>query len=168
MSFELTERDQGNVEYLKGLDAVRERSNQVYAKAERNQLTNFDLNFAQIPSIVDYIVDLIKSVYPDLSLIPPHGRLNHFGVNQVDRIAQLEREIKQLSGPQEDHLELSRRLVDLVVVSVLLDAGAGMSWKYTESDGSISNKSEGKSPFSNLFSGVNSCARLGGGLVGYV
>lgn len=31
-----------------------------------------------------------------------------------------------------DDLECSRRLVDLFLVSVLLDAGAGDVWKYTE------------------------------------
>lgn len=40
--------------------------------------------------------------------------------------------------------EKARRLVDLTVVSVLLDAGAGNVWKYTEvSSGKVFSRSEG-------------------------
>jgi hypothetical protein len=43
-----------------------------------------------------------------------------------------------------DTKEEARRLVDLVVVSVLLDAGAGNIWKYTEDQsGQIFTRSEG-------------------------
>jgi hypothetical protein len=43
-----------------------------------------------------------------------------------------------------DSRELSRRLVDLVVVSVLLDAGAGDRWRYTEEGtGQVLGRSEG-------------------------
>lgn len=43
-----------------------------------------------------------------------------------------------------DKVEVSRRLVDLVVVSVLLDAGAGDAWKYTEEGtGIVLSRSEG-------------------------
>ncbi len=43
-----------------------------------------------------------------------------------------------------DDRELARRLVDLVVVSVLLDAGAGDRWRYTEEGtGQTLGRSEG-------------------------
>lgn len=43
-----------------------------------------------------------------------------------------------------DELEISRRLVDLVVTSVLLDAGAGNVWKYREpGTGFEAGRSEG-------------------------
>jgi hypothetical protein len=43
-----------------------------------------------------------------------------------------------------DQREVARRLVDLVVVSVLLDAGAGDAWKYSEeSTGITIGRSEG-------------------------
>jgi len=34
-----------------------------------------------------------------------------------------------------DELEKARRLVDLMVVSVLMDAGAGNDWKYSPKEG---------------------------------
>lgn len=40
--------------------------------------------------------------------------------------------------------ELTKRLIDLILVSVLLDAGAGNLWKYTEADtGDVYSRSEG-------------------------
>lgn len=43
-----------------------------------------------------------------------------------------------------DQREQARRLVDLVTVSVLLDAGAGDAWKYQEADTGITlSRSEG-------------------------
>jgi len=39
--------------------------------------------------------------------------------------------------------EKIRRLVDLVTVSVLLDAGTGKNWKYIDHHGHVLNRSEG-------------------------
>merc|ERR1719161_2282779 len=51
----------------------------------------------------------------------PHSRLRHFECGELDKILQSWR---------CDATEKARRLVDLVTVSVLLDAGAGSNWKY--------------------------------------
>merc|ERR1712048_730982 len=40
-------------------------------------------------------------------------------------------------------MEKVRRLIDLATVSVLLDAGAGPTWQYTKSDGTLRTRSEG-------------------------
>ena len=43
-----------------------------------------------------------------------------------------------------DDKEICRRLIDLFLVSVLLDAGAGNFWKYTEPEsGQVFTRSEG-------------------------
>jgi hypothetical protein len=42
-----------------------------------------------------------------------------------------------------DLKEIVKRLLDLFVVSVLLDAGAGDGWKFTTKDGGLFNRSEG-------------------------
>ena len=50
---------------------------------------------------------------------------------------------KALSSPP-DQLETAKRVIDLFLVSVLLDAGAGNEWKYTEKEsGESYNRSEG-------------------------
>jgi hypothetical protein len=48
--------------------------------------------------------------------------------NGKDRIQPLIDEWRQTTAP----IEIARRLIDLFVVSVLLDAGAGPAWKYRE------------------------------------
>lgn len=56
-----------------------------------------------------------------------HCRRNHFTTAGNDRIAKL------LSDPAfPGQKEQAKALIDLYLVSVLLDAGAGPNWKYTE------------------------------------
>ncbi|KAF9082452.1 hypothetical protein BGX23_012452 [Mortierella sp. AD031] len=108
------------VAYLKSLPAVRERAEQVYAKAQDNQLKHFDVDFARLSDVAKFVVSLIKRDYDakDIPNIPPHTRLRHFDVGQKDRIQQL---CESWKG-RIDNIETVRRLVDLIVVSVLLDA----------------------------------------------
>ncbi len=78
---------------------------------------------------------------PDYASIPPHGRWQHFNVGGKDRISHLLQ-----SWPQTtvDAPERTRRLIDLFLVSVLLDAGAGTSWSYkSKENGRIYKRSEG-------------------------
>jgi hypothetical protein len=72
--------------------------------------------------------------------IPPHGRYQHFCVGGRDRIAQL-----LSTWPSDvDSTERCRRLIDLFLVSVLLDAGAGTQWSYKSNEnGRIYRRSEG-------------------------
>jgi hypothetical protein len=77
---------------------------------------------------------------PDYASIPPHGRWQHFNAGGRDRIAEL-----SSSWPQEiDPSERCRRLIDLFLVSVLLDAGAGTAWSYkSKQNGRVYKRSEG-------------------------
>lgn len=77
---------------------------------------------------------------PDYSSIPPHGRWQHFEVGGRPRITQLLQ-----SWPSSlDSTERTKRLVDLFLVSVLLDAGAGTKWTYTSKEnGKSYSRSEG-------------------------
>jgi Protein of unknown function (DUF1688) len=77
---------------------------------------------------------------PDFSKIPPHGRWQHFEVGGRPRVDQL------LAGwsSQVDTHERTRRLLDLFLVSVLLDAGAGTSWRYKSKENArVYTRSEG-------------------------
>jgi hypothetical protein len=75
------------------------------------------------------------------SQIPSHGRWQHFETKGVPRLGKL---LDQWKDTGVDSLECSRRLVDLFLVSVLLDAGAGDVWKFTEaSTGLQIERSEG-------------------------
>ena len=72
--------------------------------------------------------------------IPGHGRYQHFCVGGRDRIAQL-----LSTWPDEvESSERCRRLIDLFLVSVLLDAGAGTQWSYKSNEnGRVYRRSEG-------------------------
>jgi len=77
---------------------------------------------------------------PDYASIPPHGRWQHFNSGGRDRIAEL-----LSSWPSNvDPSEQCRRLLDLFLVSVLLDAGAGTAWSYkSKQNGRTYKRSEG-------------------------
>lgn len=77
---------------------------------------------------------------PDHKSVPPHGRWQHFDVGGRPRIDQL-----LASWPSQiDAQERTRRLIDLFLVSVLLDAGAGSKWSYkSKESGRIYRRSEG-------------------------
>jgi hypothetical protein len=96
---------------------------------------------------------------PDYASIPPHGRWQHFDVGGRPRIDQL-----MASWPSSvDNQERTRRLIDLFLVSVLLDAGAGTKWQYkSKESGKMYRRSEGLAVASlemfkaGLFSSVQS------------
>jgi hypothetical protein len=71
--------------------------------------------------------------------VPYHSRWGHFRAGGVDRVAELE---KSWAGASP--AEIARKQIDLVVTSVLLDAGAGTDWSYTEREtGGRFDRSEG-------------------------
>lgn len=75
-----------------------------------------------------------------LSQIQPHGRWRHLDAG-LPRIQPL---LTTWSHLQIDIKEQSRRLIDLFLISVLLDAGAGNTWKYIEpGTNKTFNRSEG-------------------------
>ncbi|KAJ3122536.1 hypothetical protein HK098_002762 [Nowakowskiella sp. JEL0407] len=125
-----------SVTYLRSLQSVRERCSLLLSNP--THLNHFNVNLDALPPVINFILDLIKRDYPTLSSIPPHSRWRHFEASNtstpIDRITPLLESWKDYG----DQIEPVRRLLDLFVVSVLLDAGAGDKWKYGEY-----NRSEG-------------------------
>ena len=114
-----------SVKHLLDLVTIRERCHQV----SKSQLQFWSVQDGALPAVALYILKLIKRDYgTNYNSIRPHGRWSHFLVQGVDRISPL------LGGAWKDvdELEKTRRMIDLTLVSVLLDAGAGTVWKYTE------------------------------------
>ncbi|KIH91094.1 hypothetical protein SPBR_01603 [Sporothrix brasiliensis 5110] len=128
--------------YLRSLPAVRERSRIIGDKALRNELHHFDVDMSKFPDVVRFVSQIIKRDYdaPYASSIPPHGRYQHFAVGGRDRVAML----LKTFPPEIDNTERCRRLIDLFLVSVLLDAGAGTEWQYKSTEnGRFYRRSEG-------------------------
>ncbi|KAI2634041.1 DUF1688-domain-containing protein [Xylaria nigripes] len=127
--------------YLMSLGAVRERCKLITDKALQNRLHHFDVDLDRFPDVVNFVCRIIKRDYDaPFNSIPGHGRYQHFAVGGRDRIAHL------LSTFSEtvDNTEKCRRLIDLFLVSVLLDAGAGTNWSFKSADsGKTYRRSEG-------------------------
>jgi Protein of unknown function (DUF1688) len=111
------------IAWLRTPAAIRARSGLVLAAAERDGLFHFALDAARLEPTADYVIDTIRTNYPDLD-IPYHSRWRHFSAGGHDRAAAL--------GGGLAPKELARTRFDLVVASVLLDAGAGDAWRYRE------------------------------------
>jgi hypothetical protein len=127
------------VAYLLSPRAVRERAQAMLALAEAGQLEDFTVDWARLPEIVQRVLACIRARYPDPAAIPPHSRWRHFGAGGVDRAGALETRLAPLGSP-----EALRARFDLVVTSVLLDAGAGPRWHFREpGTGLVFGRSEG-------------------------
>ncbi|KAI1078636.1 DUF1688-domain-containing protein [Whalleya microplaca] len=127
--------------YLRSLGAVRERSKIVTDKALKNKLNHFDVDLEKFPNVVTFVCGIIKRDYdPPFVSIPPHGRHQHFCVGGRDRVANLLATFEQTV----EVAEKTRRLIDLFLVSVLLDAGAGTAWSFKSAEnGRVYRRSEG-------------------------
>lgn len=126
--------------YLRSLEAVRDRSQQVFDLAVRGDLDHWDWHEEKLADVVGYCTGIIERDFgKDYSKIPPHCRRNHFTSTNHDRVSTL------LSHPAfpNDPVQRARTLIDLYLVSVLLDAGAGNSWSYIEKDDTGAVKWEG-------------------------
>lgn len=124
------------VAWLRTPEAIRARCHELLSLGEREALPNFQVHFARLPATADYVAQVIRENYPTLQ-IPYHARWRHFAAGGVDRWGQL---AAGLTGIDAD--EIARIRFDLCVTSVLLDAGAGADWSFTE-EGRAIGRSEG-------------------------
>jgi Protein of unknown function (DUF1688) len=115
---------------------TRSRARALLARTRAGQSAHFAVHDDALPSVASLVAQTTRSRYPDLK-IPYHSRWRHFEAGGVDRRAWLD-ELK--AGASKDAVTL----IDLVVVSVLLDAGAGPTWQYKEArTGQVHARSEG-------------------------
>jgi hypothetical protein len=136
--------------YLTSLQAVRERSQLVFEKVRQGQGKCFSLDPTKQNDVIRYVVGIIKvhlvnggidrqrDYDSPYTSIPPHGRWQHFNAGGRQRIEQLIESWGSMASQ-----ERTRRLLDLFLVSVLLDAGAGNVWKFTTKQGKKYGRSEG-------------------------
>ncbi|KAJ3407849.1 hypothetical protein CcCBS67573_g01519 [Chytriomyces confervae] len=125
---------------LRSLSAVRQTTSTTLLDAKN--LHNFDLNLSKVDDVVAGVLALIERDYATPADIPFHSRWRHFDGPAPDakRINAL---LASAEWASVDQKEKVRRIIDLFVVSVLLDAGAGPDWKFRFSDGTQLGRSEG-------------------------
>ncbi len=122
-------------EYLLSAAAVRERCATVLAAVERGETRHFRLVPERLDDAVERVVAVTSRRYPDLA-VPLHSRWRHFSAGGVERAP--------LIAPGADRAESARARLDLAIVSVLLDAGAGPHWVYREAEtGLVLSRSAG-------------------------
>lgn len=123
---------------LRAPSTIRQRCARVLEAGLRGELQHFELDLSKLSDAATLTARVTRERYPTLD-IPAHSRIAHFDVGGVPRFAALMSELAS-----RDSVEQARVLVDIVVTSVLLDAGAGAAWRYREpATGQSIGRSEG-------------------------
>jgi len=125
--------------YLRTPVAIRERAGQVLKHVEDGRSQWWSVDAGGLEAAVQATLAVTRRRFANPAAIPFHSRWRHFEAGGHDRWAAL---APRLAGlPKE---EIARRRIDLAVVAVLLDAGAGPAWSWREPDtGETYARSEG-------------------------
>jgi hypothetical protein len=116
--------------------AVRSAAARALAAAKAGTLRHLTVDMAALDRAVDLTVETIRDRYPTLA-VPFHARWRHFVVGDRDLWAEA-------NVHPVDAARRGRAAFDLAIVSVLLDAGAGMGWRYRDAGtGAVLARSEG-------------------------
>jgi hypothetical protein len=113
---------------------IRDRAHRLLHIGLDGGLSHFSIHMVKMDAAAELVASVIRANYPALN-IPYHGRWRHFAANRVDRWGMMKNKFT-------DKEEMIRAAIDLAVVSVLLDAGAGAQWAFQESGVAIA-RSEG-------------------------
>jgi hypothetical protein len=126
------------IKQLRSTNTIRSRAAALLARARRGESAWFSVNDSAMPLAAALVAEITRTRYPDLK-IPYHSRWRHFEAGGVDRLAQLNNMLSTATPA-----ERARAQIDLALVSVLLDAGAGPDWRYLEPERSETySRSEG-------------------------
>jgi hypothetical protein len=106
--------------------AVRERAHEMLTAGLRGDLTHFTVDLESLSVAAAVVSELIRVNYPDLK-VPFHARWRHFVLGGRDLWAE-----RAAAGTWPTPAARARAEFDLAITSVLLDAGAGPSWKYLD------------------------------------
>ncbi|MEV3905152.1 URC4/urg3 family protein [Mycobacterium sp. NPDC050551] len=121
---------------LRSPAVIRERARHLLDRGRSGGSPWFVVRDDALPHAATEVAAVTRNRFPDLR-IPYHSRWRHFEAGGVDRRQRLE---SNLTGC--DPAARARTMIDLAVVSVLLDAGAGPEWVFREQDRTFT-RSEG-------------------------
>jgi hypothetical protein len=132
--------DEAEAAYLRSPRAIRERCGALYASALEGALDHWAVDEGRLGEVAERVVRVTRAAYPDVRGIPGHSRWRHLSAGGVDRARALEERLDAAAATEDE--KLAARF-DLVIPSVLLDAGAGDRWRYREASGTTYARSEG-------------------------
>jgi hypothetical protein len=122
---------------LLGADAVRAGAHRLLRLALEDQL-DWRVDLDRLGFTAQFVAEVVRERYPDL-VVPVHSRWRHFRVGNNDLWEQL-----LATARWPDPEAKARAAFDLVITSVLLDAGAGPGWRYVDAaTGAVAMRSEG-------------------------
>ena len=126
-----------NLKYIFSTDAIRNKAGEILQLTVEGR-TQFHLFPEKLEDVADYVLKIMKEKYPDNN-IPFHSRWGHFNVGNINRLKELEKALEGKSAKEKSKIKM-----DLAIISVLLDAGAGTIWSYSENEtGKRWSRSEG-------------------------
>lgn len=126
------------VRTLRSPATVRARCAAVAKAVGAGDSPHFTLDRTRLPEVARRVAALTRGRFPTLA-VPYHSRWRHFEAGGVDRRGELE---ARLAG--HGQAARARARIDLTLVSVLLDAGAGPQWGFDEAEsGQRFTRSEG-------------------------
>jgi hypothetical protein len=118
-------------------ETIRNQAQRIFERT-MSGAGSFRYHPERLEPTVDFVLQVIRKNYPSLE-IPFHSRWGHFNAGGINRKKLLLEKIRA-----QDSLEQARIQLDLVITSVLLDAGAGAAWKFQEPGTGLSiGRSEG-------------------------
>ncbi len=127
-----------SAQQLLSAHAVRAAADDMFARAESGALTLWTLDLAKLPACAEFVARTIRERYPTLD-VPFHARWRHFVFGGRDLWAEIAR-----GSAWRDRDAIARAEFDLAITSVLLDAGAGAAWSYSDEAGGLkAARSEG-------------------------
>jgi hypothetical protein len=101
-------------------------------------LEDWSVDLERLGPTAEFVAEVIRQRYPRLD-VPVHSRWRHFVLEGRDLWADIAGDA-QWTGPAA----AARAAFDLVITSVLLDAGAGAEWRFRDrSTGLVLARSEG-------------------------
>ena len=107
---------------------IRERCREILSLGREGRLESFRLQPHRLNAVSEFVSRVVRENHPSFD-IPIHSRWPHFAAGGHDRWRRL-CERHHLSDP----VDRARAGIDLTVVSVLLDAGAGDAWGYRDAE----------------------------------
>jgi len=119
-------RSIGAAAELRSTATIRSRARALLARARRGESAWFSVNDGAMATAASLVAEITRARYPSLE-IPYHSRWRHFEAGGIQRPAMLNEALASATPAGR-----ARAQIDLALVSVLLDAGAGPQWRYLE------------------------------------
>ncbi len=123
---------------LLNVAAIRARCGNIATAVTEGRSRHWRIDRSRLDAAAERVAAVTRRRYPALA-IPYHSRWRHFEAGGVNRKAELD---AALAGRPAADVACAQ--IDLAVVSVLLDAGAGAAWHFDEpASGQRFTRSEG-------------------------